>query len=63
MIEISSTPIVIIAILGVAGVVLPVINVIRREKGSNSFYAVIAFAALIISIGYVGYQFINLFLC
>ena len=59
MIEISSTPIVIIAILGTAGVVLPVINVIRREKGSNSFYAVIAFAALIISIGYVGYQFIN----
>ncbi len=59
MIEISSTPIVIIAILGVAGVVLPVINVIRKEKGSNSFYAVIAFAALIISIGYVGYQFIN----
>ncbi len=59
MIEISSTPIVIIAILGVAGVVLPVINVIRKEKGSNSFYAVIAFAALIISIAYVGYQFIN----
>jgi len=59
MIEISSTPIVIIAILGVAGVVLPVINVIRREKGSNSFYAVIAFAALIISIAYVGYQFLN----
>ena len=59
MIEISSTPIVIIAILGIAGVVLPVINVIRKEKGSNSFYAVIAFAALILSIGYVGYQFIN----
>ena len=59
MIEISSTPIMIIIILGVAGVILPVINVIRKEKGSNSFYAVIAFAALIISIGYVGYQFIN----
>lgn len=59
MLEISSTPLVIIAILGVAGVVLPVINVIRKEKGSNSFYAVIAFAALIISIGYVGYQFLN----
>ena len=59
MIEISSTPIVIIAILGIAGVILPVINVIRKEKGSNSFYAVIAFAALILSIAYVGYQFIN----
>ncbi len=59
MLEITSTPLVIIAILGVAGVILPVINVIRKEKGSNSFYAVIAFAALIASIGYVGYQFIN----
>ena len=59
MIELSSTPIMIIIILGVAGVILPVINVIRKEKGSNSFYAVIAFAALIISIAYVGYQFVN----
>ena len=59
MIEISATPLIIIAVLGVAGVLLPVINVIRKEKGSNSFYAVITFAALIISIGYVGYQFIN----
>ena len=53
MIEISATPLIIIAVLGVAGVLLPVINVIRKEKGSNSFYAVITFAALIISIGYV----------
>jgi NADH-quinone oxidoreductase subunit N len=59
MLEISSTPLVIIAILGFTGVILPVINVIRKEKGSNSFYAVIAFAALIISIAYVGYQFVN----
>ena len=59
MIEISATPLIIIAVLGVAGVILPVINVIRKEKGSNSFYAVITFAALIISIAYVGYQFIN----
>ena len=35
MIEITSTPLIIIAILGVAGVVLPVINVIRKEKGSG----------------------------
>jgi NADH-quinone oxidoreductase subunit N len=59
MLEISSTPLVIIAILGTVGVLLPVISIARKERGSNSFYAVIAFAALIISIAYVGYQFIS----
>ena len=56
MLEISSTPLVIIAILGVIGVILPIISIARKEKGSNSFYAVIAFGALIVSIGYVAYQ-------
>jgi proton-translocating NADH-quinone oxidoreductase chain N len=59
MLEINSTPLVIIAILGTVGVLLPIISIIRKEKGSNSFYAVIAFAALITSIGYVAYQFIT----
>ncbi|MCA9812986.1 MAG: NADH-quinone oxidoreductase subunit N [Nitrosarchaeum sp.] len=56
MLEISSTPLVIIAILGVIGVILPLISIARKESGSNSFYAVIAFGALIVSIGYVAYQ-------
>ena len=34
-----------------------VINVIRKERGSSTFYGAIAFAALIISIGFVMYQF------
>lgn len=55
MLEVTSTPLVIIAILGTVGIVLPVISIARRERGSNSFYAVIAFAALIVSIGYVCY--------
>ena len=59
MLEISSTPLVIIAILGTVGVLLPIISIARKEKGSNSFYAVIAFAALIVSIGYVAYQFLT----
>jgi len=59
MLEITSTPLVIMAILGTVGVLLPIISIVRKEKGSNSFYAVIAFAALIVSIGYVGYQFLN----
>ncbi len=58
MLEISSTPLVIIAILGTVGVLLPIISIARKEQGSNSFYAVIAFAALIVSIGYVAYQFL-----
>ena len=51
MIEITSTPIVLMIILGVTGMAIPVINVIRKEKGSSTFYGTIAFAALIISIG------------
>jgi len=56
MIDVTSTPIVLIAILGTVGVLIPVISIARKETGSNSFYAVIAFAALIASIGYVAYQ-------
>jgi len=59
MLEISSTPLVIIAILGTVGVLLPLISIARKDKGSNSFYAIIAFAALIVSIGYVAFQFIE----
>lgn len=59
MLEITSTPLVLIAILGTVGVVLPIISIARKEKGSNSFYAAIAFAALVASMGYVSYQFIN----
>ncbi len=56
MIDVTSTPIVLIAILGTVGVLIPVISIARKETGSNSFYAVIAFGALILSIGYVAYQ-------
>ncbi|HSB50225.1 MAG TPA: NADH-quinone oxidoreductase subunit N [Nitrosopumilaceae archaeon] len=57
MIEYTSTPIVLVAILGTVGIILPVISIARKETGSNSFYAAIAFGALIASIGYVAYQF------
>ena len=56
MIDVTSTPIVLIAILGTVGVLIPIISIARKETGSNSFYAVIAFGALIASIGYVAYQ-------
>ena len=59
MLEITSTPLVIMAILGTVGILIPIISIARKEQGSNSFYAVIAFSALILSMGYVGYQFIE----
>ena len=57
MIELTSTPIMLMIILGVAGMAIPVINIIRKERGGATFYGTIAFAALIISIGFVMYQF------
>jgi NADH-quinone oxidoreductase subunit N len=59
MIEISSTPMILVAILGTIGVVLPVISIARKERDSNSFYAAIAIGALLVSIGFVLYQIIN----
>jgi NADH-quinone oxidoreductase subunit N len=57
MIELNSTPIVLMIILGVAGMLIPVINVARKEKGSTTFYGAIAFGALILSMIFVVYQF------
>lgn len=59
MIEITSPPIILIAILGTIGLVIPVISVMRKEKGSSSLYAAIAFSALIASIGYVVYEVVT----
>lgn len=59
MIAIDSTPMIIVAILGTIGVALPLISIARKERGSNSFYAAIAFGALIASIAFVGYQLIG----
>ena len=59
MIDFTSTPIIITVILGTVGVILPVINVIRKEHGSSSFYGAIAFGALIAAIGFVAYQILS----
>ena len=56
MIEATSTPMVIVAILGSIGILIPVISIARKERGSNSFYAAIAFGALGVAIAYVAYQ-------
>ncbi len=56
--EITTTPLVVMAVLGVAGVVLPLLDIWRRERDTRA-YAVIAIVALFASIGYVGYQFVT----
>jgi NADH-quinone oxidoreductase subunit N len=59
MIDFTSTPIILTVILGTIGVILPVISVIRKDKGSSSFYGAIAFGALLASIGFVIYQILS----
>ena len=49
MIDFTSTPIMLTLILGAVGVLIPVISVARKEKGS-SVYGVITFGALLFSI-------------
>ncbi len=56
MIDLTSTPIIILAILGSVGVAIPVINIALKEKGSSTAYGVITLIALFASIGYVLYQ-------
>lgn len=61
MIPLDSTPMILVAILGTVGVVLPLISIARRELGgnaSNTLYAAIALAALAASMAYVGYEFL-----
>jgi NADH-quinone oxidoreductase subunit N len=59
MIDFTSTPMILVAILGTVGVVLPIISISRKERGSSSFYGTIAFGALVASIVYVIYQFVS----
>ena len=59
MIELTSTPMILVAILGTIGVILPLINIAKNERGSNAFYATIAFGALIASIGVVAFKILT----
>ena len=56
MIELTSTPIIILAILGGVGIALPVINVALKERGSMISYGIVTLIALFAAIGYVLYQ-------
>ena len=58
MIEFTSTPIILTILLGAVGVILPVISIIRKERGS-SLYGGMAFGALIAAICFVAYQILS----
>ncbi len=58
MIEFTSTPIILTILLGAVGVILPVISIIRKERGS-SLYGGIALGALIAAICFVAYQILS----
>ena len=50
---------VIVAILGTVGVLLPVVSIARGERGSNPFYGIIALGALGASMAFVGYRLVT----
>jgi len=56
MIELGSTPIIILVILGSVGVALPVVSIALKERPSMISYGIATLIALFASIGYVLYQ-------
>ncbi len=61
MVELLSTPILVTIILGVVGLVIPLIDTFRRERGvdRNKVYSAIAFGALVVAIGIVIFRVFN----
>jgi len=56
MIELTSTPMIILAILGSVGVALPLIGIAMKEKDTVVPYGIVTLLALFGSIGYILYQ-------
>jgi NADH-quinone oxidoreductase subunit N len=56
MIDLTSTPIIILVILGSVGVALPVISIALKERPSMISYGIATLIALFAAIGYVLYQ-------
>ena len=56
MIDLTSTPIIILVILGSVGVALPVVSIALKERPSMMSYGIATVIALFAAIGYVLYQ-------
>jgi len=61
MIDLTSTPIIILVILGSVGVALPVVSIALKERPSMISYGIATLIALFAAIGYVLYQLFILF--
>jgi len=61
MVELLSTPILVTIILGVVGLVIPLIDTFKRERGvdRNKVYSAIAFGALVVAIGMIIFRVFN----
>ena len=60
MVDLLSTPALVITILGAVGLAIPVIDALKRERGSNNkLYSCIAFGALIIVIGIIIFRILS----
>lgn len=57
MIDFYSTPIMVTIILGAVGLAIPVIDAIKRERGSNNkLYSCISFGTIALTIGFILYR-------
>ena len=60
MVDLLSTPALVITILGAVGLAIPIIDALKRERGSNNkLYSGIAFGALIIVIGIIIFRILS----
>jgi len=60
MVDFFSTPLLVTVVLGSVGLGIPVIDALKKERGSNNkLYSAIAFSALIIAIGIVIFRVLS----
>ena len=60
MVDFFSTPLLVTVVLGSVGLGIPVIDALKKERGSNNkLYSAIAFGALIIAIGIVIFRVLS----
>ena len=61
MVDILSTPILVTTILAAVGLGIPVLDALRKERGANNnkIYSMIAFGALVLSIGIVIFRVLS----
>jgi proton-translocating NADH-quinone oxidoreductase chain N len=60
LVDLFSTPAIVIIVLGAVGLAIPVIDALKRERGSNNkLYSGIAFGALIVVIGIIIFRILS----